>query len=151
MSKMKEISIMLNNIEPVSVNHSHGFGKGFRYKLPKTKKFEIELNRELSNFKDELNDFCTSFNWFNHVVHCSYFIYIPEKIFFTKIKKQKKVSRKSKDLDNMLKVMQDNIFKFIGIDDTFITRLEAEKIPTKKEEWSIVVQLSIRPLFVLEH
>lgn len=140
---MSQFSFMLE-IEPVSVNHSHCFGKGFRYKLPKTRKYEIELKKQLSVFKDEFSAFHSSFNPLTNYISASYSFYAPKDFFYTK---EKKISKRSKDLDNCIKIVQDNIFKFIGIDDTFVTDIEAVKRPTNGKEWRIVVMLSIGNTF----
>lgn len=142
---MREVSFLLT-LEPVSVNSSHRFGRGFRYKAPKTNKFELELKNQLNEFKEELDEFNQSFITHKHCIHTSIFFYVPKNKFYTKGTKKEpsKINRNSKDLDNCLKVLQDGVFKFIGVDDCNITKIEAEKIAYPGDEWKIVVQLFIR-------
>jgi Holliday junction resolvase RusA-like endonuclease len=142
---MRELSFLLD-IEPVSINNSHGFGRGRRFKLPKTKKFGIELKKQLDQYKEEFDEIYQSFYPHKHCIHTGIYFYVPKNKFYTKGTKKEpsKINRNSKDLDNCLKVLNDGVFKYIGIDDCNIVKIEAEKIAYKGDKWRVVYQLFIR-------
>ena len=144
---MNQFSFLLQ-VEPVSVNHSHGFGRGFKYRLPKTVKFEKEIKSQLNQYKEELNELHKFFDPHLHFIRACYRIYVPKAQFKTK-EKNPKISRRSKDIDNMLKTLQDSVFKFINIDDTFVCDLEAYKRESLDDNWKIVVELEVRSLLCL--
>lgn len=150
---MREISFVLN-VQPLSVNNSKTPIKRGKFvtmiKTSEAREFEIKCFNELANYKDLLDEFSSNFDPHSHVIHCSLFFYVPIGKFYTG-KTKKKISSHSKDLDNMLKYTIDPIFSFLGINDCYVVKLEAEKVATTKEDWCVVVQLFIRPLFILEH
>lgn len=135
---MREISFVLE-VEPITLNHSHAFGNGFRFKTTKTRKFENDVRDFLSKINDDLLEFKKNFDPIKSSIEASYFFYVPKEFFYTK---DGRVSRRSKDLSNIVKVVEDCVFRYLAIDDCLVTKLNVEKIPANK--WSIVVQLSIR-------
>lgn len=145
---MREISILLEDIEPLSINRAHRTSrKGFIYKPKIAVDFDANIKRKLQEHKELLDEFVSSFNPFNHHVYCNIYYYVPIGKFYTGKGSRKKISSQSKDLDNLLKYTIDGVFKFISLNDVIITRIETEKIPKNGTEWSIVIQLSIQNLF----
>lgn len=156
---MRELSILLENIQPLSANAAlRAVSRGGRVWIISSdakRKNEINFNRELGKFKSELMEFKSEFDEYLNHIHASFYFYIPSdfgsKRFYTRKGKKVKISSRSGDLDNFLKSTIDSIFKYIGINDSYITRIECEKIPSNKNEFSIVAQLSIKNLLTLSN
>lgn len=56
-------------------------------------------------------------------------------------KKSGGISRRSGDVDNFLKQYIDSIFKFIGIDDAFITHITASKIQSDNVNVEFTIEI----------
>jgi Holliday junction resolvase RusA-like endonuclease len=68
------------------------------------------------------------------------FVYLPEAKFFTKPKNKndfRRISKNSGDISNMIKTAEDQIFRWLEIDDSQVSRVVAEKIPTNAESTMI--------------
>lgn len=81
-------------------------------------------------------------------IHVDAYFYVPKDDFFTKAKSKKNprshISRTSLDLDNCLKTAFDVMFGWMGIDDSNVAFINAQKIPTTGD-WSMIFKLSIAP------
>ena len=140
---MKSITFQIA-LKPISLNHSHEMkvirgprgriARIMRGKTAKTKTFEILVRHQLGQIKSDLEQFSKGFDPTEGCIHMDAYFYINKDEFFTKPKSKKnprvRVSRNSLDLSNCLKVVEDVIFNFIGIDDVSTCYINAQKIPT---------------------
>lgn len=127
-------------IKPLSVNNAKTFSSKTKrfFKKSKTVAYENEFNTLMGTeeITDVIREFKTLYDGRKHSLKLSCFFYVKEREFFTKPKNKKdfkRISRSSQDLDNLLKINIDLLFKRLEIDDKCITQIYAEKIPTSKE------------------
>lgn len=131
----------------ITNNHSHRlvrFGRSIaRVKTGKTRDFESEFAAHLSKYNDEKDHLLSGYNPKTHSIQVEAFYYINEKKFFTHPKTgTKTISKKSVDLDNMLKCSFDQIFRWASIDDSQICKIIAEKVPTNDDD-TMVFRISL--------
>lgn len=105
-------------VKPLSINDAW---QGRRYKTPKYTKFAEEVSlRLLAHKKPPIVSKHISIYYIFHL------------------------SNMRGDVDNFIKAFQDVLFKWLGIDDSRIMRLTAEKVKCKKGEekieWGIIQQ-----------
>jgi hypothetical protein len=144
-------------MKPISVNASHRivkFGKrASRIKTEKAILFEQEFAFHLLQYNELKGHIFDVYDPRMFSIQMEAFFYLNDKDFFTKPKKGfKTVSQKSMDLDNMLKVSFDQIFRWMEIDDSQVTKIITEKIPTNAEP-TMVFRLSLvkfPELFVIQ-
>lgn len=134
-------------IKPISLNTSHRIvrrGKRMmRIKTEATVLFEEEFSYHLSNYETLKSHIIDNYDPHIYSIQVEAFFYLNELEYFTKVKNGKKtISKRSMDLDNMIKVGFDQIFKWLGIDDSQVTRIIAEKIPTN-EQPTMVFRISL--------
>lgn len=118
---------------PITLNHSHGYGNGRRFKKPKTIKFEKEFNYYLASLGRLRKHIADNYNEYRYAIKIESFFYINEKSYFAKPKNKsvtKTISKTSIDLDNMQKSVNDLIFKWLDINDSQIVESISHKIPT---------------------
>jgi Holliday junction resolvase RusA-like endonuclease len=119
-----------------------------RIKTEKTVKWTDEFNAWLAEYSDLRPALMQDYDPTRHSIQLEVYFYLNYKEFFTQSKKRT-ISKRSIDLDNMLKVGNDLVFKWLEIDDSQITKIFAEKIPTDGES-AIVYQITltlIPPIF----
>jgi len=131
---MLEISIPL---KPLSYNNSKTFSfKSKRFfKNKKTMQYEVDFEFLMEQIKIPLLEFCSEYDDRKHAFKISCFFYTPEKEFFTK---DGRISARGQDLDNLLKINIDLLFKTFKkfnqkINDKQITQIYCEKIPSSGE------------------
>jgi Holliday junction resolvase RusA-like endonuclease len=134
-------------MKPISVNASHRivkFGKrASRIKTEKAVQFEQEFGYHLVQYNELKAHILDVYDPRMFSILVEAYFYMNEQDFFTKPKKGfKTVSQKSMDLDNMLKVSFDQIFRWMEIDDSQVTKIIAEKIPTNSEP-TMVFRISL--------
>ena len=114
-------------LKPISTNHAVKTmvrnGVAIKYKSKEAKEFENEFQKQWQQFKMEARTFKNSFDESKHSIKFCASIEIPNLY-----KKGKSINKKSVDIDNCLKYLQDCIFKNLQIDDAFITELHAYKM-----------------------
>lgn len=102
-----------------------------RIKTQDTVLFEEEFLYHLCNYETLKAHIIEKYNPNIYSIQVEAYFYLNESEYFTKVKNDKKtISKRSMDLDNMIKVGFDQIFKWLGIDDSQVTKIIAEKIPT---------------------
>lgn len=82
------------------------------------------FSEKIGPYSYQLKEFKEAYNPFTQHIAIDYTFYIPK--FFTS---DNRVSRQSKDVDNMVKVVNDRLFKEMGVDDSQVTDLSARKRP----------------------
>ena len=136
------LSITIKDLEPISLNHYQKITTRGRfaskYKPAKSKQFDDEFNAQLSSYMNDIFKFNSMYKPDSHYIIADYKFYYP--IFTSK----NQISKKSKDTDNCIKVVQDLIFKHVAPDDSQIISVTATKIHSK--DLKIVATYHIRNL-----
>lgn len=149
---MKSITFQIP-LKPISTNASHKIkfaprGRVFRGKKNETVAFERSMMAYMTVIRDAFKEFVKSYDRTQACIHVDAYFYVPIDDFFTKSKSKKNprrhISRTSLDLDNCLKTAFDVMFRFMGIDDSNVAFINAQKIPTDGE-WRMIFKLSIAP------
>lgn len=85
-----------------------------------------------------LNLFKGQFDPLEHQIGVRYKFVYPEKKLYTKMGA---IHKRSKDLSNIEKLLQDAVFKKLELDDAFITELHSIKASHTKDEYEIEISL----------
>jgi len=145
---MTSISIQIP-MSPVSLNDTHRLVKfGKRASRIKTTEFVAWENEFLHHLKQYdslklhlLENYRDDMNCFTLEV----FLYLNNEKYFAKPKSKKAnktISKRSKDVSNCIKPAEDQIFRWLGIDDSQVSRIIAEKIPTN-HDCTMVFRISL--------
>ena len=140
-------------IEPMSLNHTHRIVKfGKRASRIKTTEFvawEKEFLSHLNKLNDKRTELIKYYNETKHSLILELFFYLPREKFYTK---KNTISKKSGDISNMVKTTEDQIFNWLGIDDSQVQKLVVEKIPTdEKPQIQVMISLTGYPeLFLIQ-
>jgi Holliday junction resolvase RusA-like endonuclease len=114
--------------------------------------FEAEFLAHLSQYNNLRQHIYDSYNPNKHGIEEEIFFYLNDKEYFTLPKKGlRTISKVSIDLDNMIKVANDQVFRWLGIDDSQVVKIHTEKIPTNAQA-TMVFRISLIPfpeLFVV--
>ena len=118
--------IYLKDIEPITLNHSHKIttsGKfATMYKTTDYKQFESAVELQLRKCKAEFNKLNNKLDENKTCLKIDY------KFYFPYMTKTRTIRKKYKDIDNLIKPLQDQLFKHISLDDSYVTELSASKI-----------------------
>lgn len=149
------VKFTLPNTKPFSINK-------FYYKRSKTRTQParkwgdaIASLLDLPEIQSAIEVCRSNFNPLIHHLAVSYTFLIPESILYTK---ENKISRRSMDLTNLEKPLQDILFcgRFyergvnnFNIDDQYITTLTSRKRESTDGKYAIVVEVEIRELPIL--
>lgn len=113
----------------LSLNHSHiSLRRGGRIKTKETREYEQNFTNHLLEYSDEMEEFLNRFNPDQHSFSVQYKFFYPLECFFTK--KNRLNLSKLPDVDNLVKICQDLIFRKL-INDAHVVKLTAYKLPTK--------------------
>lgn len=116
-------------LRPLSYNQYYRNTRtGKRVKTGAGLAYEEELEYLLSCRESSLLSFGKEFDPSKNIVKLEIEIYNP--YFFRKADGH--LNPKSGDIDNSVKVLQDKIFKYAGIDDSAVKRLEVSDYPSDK-------------------
>jgi Holliday junction resolvase RusA-like endonuclease len=110
-------------------------GRMIKTKKHRQSKKEIEIL--LRNFQDELFGFSEKFNASNKRICME--IYFYDSMYWTKNKK--KMNEKTVDTSNIIKSIEDSVFKAMGLNDSFNRKIIAESIPSDKDK--VIINLSL--------
>jgi Holliday junction resolvase RusA-like endonuclease len=72
-----------------------------------------------------------------HAVHVEYVFYLEASKYLTK---SGRISLRCLDVDNGIKQAQDNLFRFLQIDDGLVTKVTATKVPSDSDCIEIVLR-----------
>ena len=117
-----------DHVRPLTLNHCYGTGyKGRKYRKPEYLGLQSEVDHQIldrhSKLVEELNLRCDE-----HTV-----LKVEYNFHYSILTKKKCVSKKSLDLDNIVKPINDIIFSHLKIDDSKTCELLVKKIESKKE------------------
>jgi len=138
-----KIELELSNIKPATLNHyekprSRGRFISF-YKPAESKLFDSLVNSQLNKYKSEYRKFNKYYDELKHYLIIGYIFYMP-----VLVKKKDRISKTSKDVDNIVKPLQDLIFKQLSADDSSIISISSTKIHS--ENLNIKVSIQVKNL-----
>lgn len=112
-------------IKPLNLNHCYTIsslgGKVRRFPSKEYKQYESLINDELRKYKSEINKFNKYYDETKHYLIAEYNFYYPI------LTKKKTISKRSIDLSNSIKALEDIIFKNFLIDDSQVCTLIVTK------------------------
>lgn len=121
------MKLKLNHVKPITLNHCYGYGyKGRKYRKPEYLGLQSEIDYQLVKYKDLIEKFNLKCN--EHTV-----LKIEYAFYYQILTKKKCVSKKSLDIDNIVKPINDIIFNHLNIDDSKVLELNVKKIQSKSE------------------
>lgn len=135
-----EIKLIFKDVEPITLNHSitrtkWGFTKSKSYrKLESEVAYNVVKEPNCSQILG-LNDYFVSGN---HYLKCEYEFYYNIKT------KKNTIGKRSKDVSNIVKPIEDCIFNYLDADDAEVLELSVKKI--QSEEIKTTVKITILPL-----
>jgi len=130
--------ITINGLKPIGVNHSHmltTIGRhARRIKTTLTKRFETRFQMQLDHYQDKINEFNDEYDSKKHYLNVVYKFYIP-----VLVKSGKTINKRSGDIDGLIKLTQDCMFKALKADDAEIITVNATKIHSEAFKIEIVI------------
>lgn len=140
---MNQITFQLP-IKPISINKKFTLHKRSRFiiKSPEAQSFEKKINLMLNDFEDLFNELRDNYKQDKHAISFDLEVFVPQHEFFTK---KQTINQRCLDVTNAFKMLEDIIFKRIGIDDSQIVQASAGKFPWARETWSCIVKIKIIP------
>lgn len=119
----------------MSLNLSHRlvkFGKrAGRIKTDEFNRWEKEFLVYLAEYNELRPVLLEGYDARKHSIQLEMFVYLNKDKYFAKVKGGfKRISARSGDVSNMIKTSEDQIFSWLGLDDSLVSRIIAEKIPT---------------------
>lgn len=106
------------------------------------RQFEATFNHFLAEFSSHAIDFMRYFNPDTDALHVDVICYIAKEDFFTK---SGKIHKRCLDVDNALKSVLDQVFDFIDLDDSLVTRVTSSKIPSDADSTEILLRKVTAP------
>lgn len=139
-------------VKPLSVNKKFTINRYNRrmVKSSEAVAFEKLVESYLAKHKKDIDLFISSLED-RQVLGLDIVIYVPEKDFYTK---KKTISLTCLDVSNTLKMLEDTIYKNIGINDALNVKISAEKRPTSRETYVTLInihKLAIPKICPLDH
>lgn len=136
-----KLEITLSGINPLPLNmiYSTSFKTGRRFKSQKYVIYERSINKELLKYKEEINNFNNFFSSDEHYIVADYLFYYP-----ILTKKDKRISKNSGDISNLIKACEDVIFKHLNADDSSVVSINATKI--ESEHIRMVITYSVKQI-----
>ena len=124
---------------PLNMAYSTNFKTGRRFKSQKYVLFESKVLKELLKYYPEIKKFN------NHYDNTSHYL-TAEYIFYHKVinKKDNCIGKTSGDTSNLIKTVEDCIFKKLNVDDSQIMSVQASKVHSEDER--IEVKISIKDI-----
>lgn len=124
---------------PLNMAYSTNFKSGRRFKSQKYVLFESKVLRELLQYFPEIKKFNSFYNPKEHYLTAEY-------IFYHKVIniKDNLIGKTSGDTSNLIKTVEDCIFKKLNADDSQIMSVNASKVHSDTER--IEVKLSIKDI-----
>lgn len=122
----RKLEICLPGIEPITLNTATKYRTQGRfvksYKSAEYKKLESVINSEINKHKGAIRLFNKSYCDKKTYLRSQYIFYYPI------LTKAKTLSKTSKDVDNIVKPINDIIFKHLDADDSQVVELNVLKV-----------------------
>lgn len=127
--------IMQIPMKPLSVNSKFTVNRGYMVKTNSVKKFEKEVFCSLLPYRKDADEFL---KYKIESLETEIVIYIPDGEFFTK---KGTVSLTCLDCSNAIKIVEDQVFNFLGLNDGLNVSISSEKRPWKGDEYMTLVTI----------
>ena len=135
-----QLSIFLENIKPISLNHSHKIttrGKfASKYKTKAYVDLENEMNSALIKYKRDILEFNEIYKSGDYYLTAQYKFYYP-----ILLKTGKAINKRSGDVSNLIKVCEDILFKHLVADDSEIITATVTKTHSEDIRTEIILDL----------
>ncbi len=133
----------------LSMNNSHmSLKRGGRIKRPETRTYEETFTAYLLKYSNHMKVFLQNFNPDTDALSVDYCFFFPTDLYFTK--KNRLNLSKLPDVDNLIKITQDLVFKNL-INDAYVVDLTACKLPTRKEAYiKVTIETVSLPVYAEE-
>jgi len=121
-------------IKPLSVNSKFTINRYNRriVKSTSANRFEKEVEKYLVKYGKEIDLFTKGFDKSRSALTLEVVLYVPKKEYFTL---KGAISSTCIDASNALKMLEDIVYKRMGINDAFNIKVSSEKRPADLEEW----------------
>jgi Holliday junction resolvase RusA-like endonuclease len=131
----------LPDIKPMTLNHAYTIsarpGMGVRrFPSKEYKQLESKINLLIRKYKNDIAKFNKKYIPEKHYLCAEYRFYMP-----ILTKKEGKVSQRSVDLSNSVKVIEDIIFKSLNADDCAVINLNVIKVHSEDIRTEISLQI----------
>jgi Holliday junction resolvase RusA-like endonuclease len=137
-----QINIVIEDVKPITHNNAikpSSRGKFVTmYKTEMGKKFETEMQLKLCNYLYEFDRLNKSYREDEHYLVVDFRFYMPV------LTQKKLISKKSCDVDGLIKYTQDVIFEYLEPDDSQIISVSSTKIHSEK--FRIEADIKVRSL-----
>lgn len=135
-----KLDLILSDIKPISLNNSQKISTVGRfakkYKTDAAKVFESRVNNILRKYKTDINKFNNYYDENKYYIVADYRFYMP-----IMVKNNSRISKTSGDLSNIIKNLEDIIFKQLIADDSQVAALTVTKIHSKEIRAEITLTL----------
>ena len=138
----------IKGLKPFSINDAHYGQKSGYSKKPKTRYWERKLRNGFMPYLESIKEIKQTFIPSEYTLTRQYIFFYPRSNFFTK---KKELSIFTKDVSNISKIPDDEIFnRVLGIDDKFIQRGSVEELPWDRPNHGCLVVVSLQKHEILE-
>jgi Holliday junction resolvase RusA-like endonuclease len=134
-------------LRPISVNKMYRNFRGRMIKSREGREFEVAFNHYLGEFSNHAIDFLNNFNPHEMALHVDLICYIKSEEFFTA---SGTINKRTLDVDNALKCVLDQVFKFIDLDDGLVTKVSSSKVPSSQDSVEIILRAVVKPYKILD-
>jgi len=121
-------------IKPLSVNSKFTINRHKRMIVKSTSanRFEREVEKYLIKYRSEMDIFTKSFDKSKNALTLEVVLYVPKHEYFTL---KGAVSSTCIDSSNALKMLEDIVYKRMGINDALNVKVSSEKRPADLDHW----------------
>lgn len=128
-------------LKPLSYNkYYRSTRSGNRVKTGAGLAYDEQLDIVMEEYSNELKAFGCELDLSSNIVIMDIQYFNPE--FF--IKDGSRISKTAGDLDNMIKILQDKIFRTMEVDDSIVRNLSIHDVPSNG--YKVVIDLLIQPI-----
>lgn len=127
-------------VKPLSVNAKFTLHHKSRriIKSNSANKFTKVIEGHLLKYADNIKSFLSTVTR-NDALTLELVMYVPKAEFYTK---EGKISLTCIDASNALKMLEDIIYKKIGINDGLNVKVSSEKRPADRDEWLTLITIT---------
>lgn len=125
----------------MGVNHyQKSTRQGRRYTTKEGKEFQIGIHNQLTKARAELDYLLKKFSDSQSI---EMELYVYQKNFYCK--GTQRINKRAGDVDGPSKIVIDQVFKFLDIDDALLTSFKCMKIPSDKDCFVIGLSTCAHP------
>jgi Holliday junction resolvase RusA-like endonuclease len=135
------LDLTFYGLEPISLNNCQKIvAKGKfprKYKTKEYVEFESKINSQIQNYKAALRKFNSHYDENMHYLVADFYFYYPV------MTKKGSIGKTSKDVDNIIKPVNDVIFKYLSTDDSQVMSVSATKIHSENIKIEVTFQTKL--------